>query len=425
MRFVCSGLARAALLAAACGASAQSADHHYSSGLGFDFIYSKNWSGNLLGEFPLITAAELDARVRQNPQLRFSGCNQKIFFAKQGQPSSNLVVGAIPNECLGQAPDLDAFKIRIKAIVSKDNKPTALDEGEFRVDAQLFWVLRAKGVTARGSDPVTLEYVATVLQRGLVYWSLEAHSDAAIADFDRIAIKLSTGLATNLLPPATQLKAVAPPAPAPAAVTGTEAIVRDVLTPDPTASHHLESGLGFTYEVPEEFLLLNPKKVEAVRKFVIRQQEFTPEQAHTAACAEGLLAAENRTRTQIITVRAYRSECMGAPIDVDLLPRVGYASIAGLSQRATLSNVQTEATVLGEHPVWAMRASMVPTDHESSMRYMAMLLVPGPTGLAEFIFQAQCSACLEEMMATHIVFDDGAESPLFAQNFIHRSAAQR
>jgi hypothetical protein len=230
------------MLIGACLSYTQATDHRFSSTLGFEFSYGKSWSQNLAGEFPLLTAADLDPRVRQNPEFRASACNQKIFFAKLGQTGSNLIVGAIPSDCMGQTPSMEAFKARTRRVLFSDYQTNALDEGDFRADSQSFWVVRDKGKARRDGQPTTVEYVATLLPRGIVYWRLEALNDAAISDFRHITVKLNDGAASELEPAGMQLATVAKPAPM--ANSGAMAVINQALQPDTNTPHHFDAGLA-------------------------------------------------------------------------------------------------------------------------------------------------------------------------------------
>ena len=425
VRLVCGAVALGSMLAAACAGRAQIRDHHFASTLGFEFDTSSKWSANLAGDFPLLTAQDLEPQVRQNPEFRASACNQKIFFAKlgqpaSGQPASSLVVGVIPTDCMEQMPSFDAFKGRTKAVVATDYRATAMEEGAFQMGAQNFWVLRAKGTSPRDATPATLEYVATVFPRGLVYWRLEAYSEAAIADFEHLALRLTSGATNRLVPEPIAMAAVGQAGPAPAALPPVAANVHDALRPDLHAPHHFESGLGFSYDVPPQLAILDAKNFNAVLQFVNSQKPLTPEEARSAACSEGLLAAERDDEPETVVLMAHASACMGMALDPGNLPRIGYARLSEISRRYALTGVETEVTNLGEHPVWAMRAAIAPNDPDNPMRFLAVLLLPVPQGIVEFVLQARTRAHLDELMATQIAFADGAASQLFPASFLRR-----
>lgn len=365
----------------------------------------------------MLTAADLDPRVRQNPAARFSACTQKIFFAKAGQPAANLIVGAIPANCVEQPPSMEAFKARTRSRVESDYRSTIFEEGAFHAGRQDFWVLRARGRNRVDGGAVTVEYVATVFAQGLVYWSVEAPAEAAVADFQKIVVHLDAGGSTELVPASVQFAAVAPePHPAASLPPVVEAM-RDALRPDANISHHFESGFGFSYDVPDSFAMLNAQKFDAVLHFVESQKGQSTADQQVAACSNSLLAAESKSHPGSVVIMAHRSVCFGFPLDTGNLPRLGYARLGEFSKRFVLSRVETSVTALGEHPVWAMRASVEPREAGNPMRYLAVLLLPVAEGMAEFVLQTQSRADLDALMATRIRFDDGAESQLFPVSF--------
>lgn len=404
-------------------AGAQTKDHHFSSPLGFEFDTSSRWSANLAGDFPLLTARDLDPRVRQNPEFRASACNQKIFFAKLGQPASDLIVGEIPGDCMEELPSLDAFKGRTRAMLAHDYHASGMEEGQFQLGEQSFWVLRAQGTSRRDATPVTLEYVATVFPRGLVYWSLEAYSEAARAEFEHLPLHLQGSAPSALVPSSIQwaaasAAAVTPPPPVAAAL-------QDAIRPDSNASHHFQSGLGFAYEVPPQLALLNARNFNAVLQYVNSQKPMTADEARTAACSEGLLAAERDDEPETIVLMAHASACMGMALDAGNLPRIGNARLTEIARQFQLSSVETTVTNLGEHLVWAMRAQIAPHSPDNPMRHLAVLLLPVPQGIVEFVLQARTRAHLDELMATPISFDDGAASQLFPASFLRRPLTEK
>lgn len=264
-----------------------------------------------------------------------------------------------------------------------------------------------------------IEYVATVIPQGLVYWSVEAHSDRAKADFEHTLLRLNSGTETELIPANTHFTALAQPVNRPG--TKTNASSGNAVTPDYKASHHFDSGLGFVYEVPQDLTILNAKRFEAEVKSVANQQTTTKAEVKSIECGHQLLVAENHSETKIVVITGHRQECIGFSLGADNLSRIGVYGMEELNKRFVLSNTETTLSSIGSHATWLMESEILPNNPVNPNRFMAMMITPTIEGMIEILIQAKTRTDLNTLMATRIKFDDDSESEIVpATSFVKK-----
>jgi len=178
--------------------------HLFSSEMGFEFSSPTEWSYNDLG--PLLPAArmDLDKQSQDDPYRRSIECSQNIFSARVGEPRSVFLAGAITTECMGQKPDLDSFTARTVKSLAGRYELSETQYATFSIEGQKFWAMRSTGkMRLDPADIETIEYVATVLPKGLVYWSAHSRSKQAQSGFEHSRLHLSGGADTELVPAGT------------------------------------------------------------------------------------------------------------------------------------------------------------------------------------------------------------------------------
>lgn len=185
-------------------------------------------------------------------------------------------------------------------------------------------------------------------------------------------------------------------------------------TTSDSASHHLQSGLGFTYDVPQDLTILSASQMASdLREAENRQGEFTQGETKSIECGKGLLLAETHDETKIMALTVHYQECIGAySLTAKNLPQIGSSAVVELNKLFVLSDTVIASPLIGKHPTWVMQCHITPKNPRNPNKYMAAMIVPVSQGLAEFVLQAKTDAGLRELMASRIKFDDGAEGEI-------------
>src|ERR1039458_1952412 len=173
----------------------------FSSDLGYELSYPAEWVYVDLG--PVMPAAKmaLDKQSESDPYRRSIECSQNIFSARFGEPRSNFLSGAITTECMREKPDLDTFTSRTMRLLEGGYQLSDTHYAAYSVQGQMFWVMRSKAVSRNEPEETeTIEYVATVLPKGLVYWWVHSKIPQAQEDFEHSHLHLANGVDTDLIP---------------------------------------------------------------------------------------------------------------------------------------------------------------------------------------------------------------------------------
>ena len=390
---------------------AQPEMRHYSSELGFELQYAGEWSANALGQVAPMTVKDLDQQALNDPFKRSIECTQKIFYAKLGDSHSDFVAGTRATECMGRTPDLDSFASRIAGVIRNSYKVSEVKYGSFSVKEQKFWLMRATAESRTFPGEIeTIEYVATVLPRGLVYWSVNAKDHRALSSFEHSRVLLKNGVETELVP----ANAFSSPQPPPKGSGGLQAEGATGLpfNPDPKASHHFESGVGFSYEVLPELSILSVKPFEAAIREKALQHTTTEQESKSIQCAQLLLVAERRDESKIVEIIGFPQECAGGAITAENLELVGKYGAGQLAKKYNLINPEYGSFSAGKHTFWAMRSAMVPQPPRNPNGQIALVVIPIPGGATEWLLNGKTRADLDALMATRLKFEDGTETEL-------------
>jgi hypothetical protein len=383
------------------------ATHTFSSELGFELSYPSEWSVNISGPPLSVSQMSLDKQSESDPFRRSIECSQNIFSASFGEPRSNFLIGVITTECMGAKPDLDTFTRRTVTKLERGYQLSGLHYGAFSLQGQTFWVLRTSGMERRHPEEnVTIEYLATVLPKGLVYLSAYSVNNRAQSGFEHAHLRLTSGVETELMP-AGALDAKQAPA---EEITrlGSVSTSSDLVPADTTISHHFDIGAGFTYEVPPEFIILNVEKWEAAQRQVLGSPQPP---MHPCGVHRLIALPEDGFREVILTT--YAQNCLMFANKPENLPHFMSIEAINLTKRYTLRNNEYGSFSTGSHSFWVMRckANLKIAAWESD-RYLAIVLTPIPDGMAEFFLMGRTRAALDAMMATVLKFDDGAATAL-------------
>lgn len=393
----------------------QSKDHHFRSSFGFELDYPRNWTANVMGHVPPLAAKDLDPGLLQDPVKRGIACSQKIFFSRTGEPPSYFIAGVETAECAGRTPTLEAYSSRMESTVRNSYDLKAIKTGFYFVNGQRFWILDATGEKRRASiGSATIEYVATVIPQGLLYCSIEAANDTAKADFEHTLLHLDGGTETELVPDAARSALAAQSATRPPQNPSLSA--GKVVSAESPASHHFESGLGFTYNVPQGLEILDAKRADAGARAKAQKLDPTRGEAKSIECGKVVLAAEAPDHSRIVVISIHYQSCIGYPLTAEHFPEIASSGIFEVNKLFRLSNVERGQAAIGTHPILLVRSTISPVNSSNPNRFMALMIAPIQDGMAEFMIQAQTSEDLEKLMATHIKFDDGSEGELVPQS---------
>lgn len=394
-------------------AQSQTNSNHFSSNLGFTLSYTSAWSRNILGDFPLLTAKDLDKSVLQDPEKRSIGCTQKIFFVKQGQPSTNFLVNALPNDCLGKVPAIEPFVKRIEYMNLSGFATSSVNAAEFTVGSQHFWVFKADGynkVTRTGGQ--TVEYVVTQLPKGILSFYVEGNGHA-ITEFERSTLKLDNGVETQLIPATAHF--------APLVLPNNEN-ARQLSGSNPQSTskypHQLKSDLGFTYEFASGLQLIDPEY--ANRDLHARESQASTADKHSISCANLLGMGIMPDMSRSVSIIAFDFNCLGysegQQQDDALASKMhvlGEYGITTLRQKFILSNVKSAEFKVDGHPGWGMLGSITPTASAMPAGYLARMIFPLKGKMVEITMTAKRQEDLTALMKTIMLFTDGTSSELF------------
>jgi hypothetical protein len=383
------------------------AAHAFSSELGFDLTYPTYWSVNQVGPVLAASQMSLDKESESDLYRRSIECAQNIFSARFGEPRSTFLAGAITTECMGTPPDLDAFGRRTITTLERRYQLGEIQFGAFAVQGQKFWVMRTTGTEHLHPEQTeTIEYLATVLPKGLVYWYAHSLSGQAQIDFERAHLRLSNGVETDLIPTGA-LDAKQAPA-QDIARLGTGSTSGNLVPYDTKASHHLDIGEGISYDVPPELRIFNTEKWE---------QSLTENaRSHSAPvhpCYARRLVASPEDNSKQIIVTTYAQKCLSFSSKADNLKFVIANDTMGLAKKYNLRNAEYGFYKAGTHSFAVMRttASLKERAWEAD-RYLTVVLTPISDGYAEFFLMGRTEAARDAMMATTLKLDDGAETAL-------------
>jgi len=358
---------------------------------------------------PVLAASQmsLDKESETDPYRRSIECAQNIFSARFGEPRSTFLAGAITTECMGAPPDLDAFGRRTITTLERRYQLSGIQFGAFAVQGQKFWVMLTTGAEQQHPEQTeTIEYLATVLPKGLVYWYAHSLSGRAQIDFERTHLRLANGVETELIPTGA-LDAKQAPA-QDIARLGTGSTSGSLVPYDTKASRHLDIGAGLSYDVPPDLHIFNTEKWE---------ESLTENAASHAPpvhpCYARRLVASPEDNSKQIIVTTYAQKCLAFSSKPDNLKFVIANDTMNLAKKYNLRNAEYGFYKAGTHSFAVMRtaASLKERAWEAD-RYLAVMLTPISNGFVEFFLMGRTQPALDAMMATTLKLDDGAETVL-------------
>ncbi|MGP8271735.1 MAG: hypothetical protein ACLQLH_16855 [Terracidiphilus sp.] len=176
----------------------------HTSDIGFSYSIPADWE--VVDTKPTLPAvqAEVAKTAKNEDEKKGIGCVQVALTARHGDPSSVVVVVALPYDCYGTtmtAKDLPSFGSgAAEGIRNKFNISNAV-HGSYTVGTHGMWVERASGVLK--DDPgvhYTVETVCSVLKKGAVCWLAMAADKAGLQTFENGAVALDGEVSAALVP---------------------------------------------------------------------------------------------------------------------------------------------------------------------------------------------------------------------------------
>ncbi len=360
----------------------------FTSELGYELSYPVEWTYNDLG--PVVPASKmpLDKEAEQDAYRRSIECSQNIFSARFGEPRSNFLGGVITADCMREKPDLDTFTSRTMKLLGGRYKLSDTLFAAYSVQGQMFWVMRSKAASWNEPGELeTIEYVATVLPKGLVYWSVHSKMLRAQEDFEHSRLHLANGVETELIPAGVFEAAKSPSQPF-TSMGSTSANITQVMV-DPHTSHHFNSGYGFAYEVPSDLKIYDAKQWdEGLRRD--SSGKPIPSKLPESRRRKTLLVAmaEDQSKTVILTVCMLA--CMGSPENAynSLAYNLDHAmveEVVSLGYKYSLKNTEYGAFKVGTHRFWVMRSTAVLKDRLwETPKSLATLMTLTSSGVVEY-----------------------------------------
>jgi hypothetical protein len=386
---------------------------HFSSELGYELAYPAEWIYNDLGPVLPVSKMALDKESESDSFRRSIECSQNIFSARFGEPRSNFLGGLITTECMGEKPDLDTFSNRTMRSLEGRYQLSDTHNAAYSVQGQMFWVMRSKAASRNEpGETETIEYVATVLPKGLVYWSAHSKMLQAQEDFEHTHLHLASGVYTELIPAGVFEAAKSPSQPYNSLGSATTT-VRQIME-EPHASHHFNSGYGFTYEVPSNFKIYDPKQWEAANR-VDSSGKPIPNNVPESRRWQPLLVAMTEDQSQTVILNVCPLTCIGSPTSGYSLDFAMVGAVVNLGKKYNLKNTEYGTFSAGKHKFWVMRSMASLKDRTwEKPRYLAVLMTPTANGIAEYLLLCKLRADMDALMTTRLKFEDGTETELIS-----------
>jgi hypothetical protein len=413
-----------AYILAAQQGGARSADagqtHRFSSEMGFTLTYPAEWSTTDLG--PMLPASKLalNPQFANDSYRRSIECTQKVFFARSGDPQSIFLGGVLTSECMGQKPDLDTFTSRTMNSLNGRYQLSETHYAAFTVQGQSFWALRTKAVDRKDASSVqTIEYLAAVLPKGLIYLSAQSKDARAQAGFEHARLHLDNNIETDLIPQG--VFDAAPSGHEEFTKLAPQASTITFVNFDKTASHHFKSDLGFSYEIPTDFQIFDPLDWEAKHRLDANGQPVTttvPE----AKRRKTLVVARTEGQSRQVILTSCTGPCLGPLQNATNLNLLLANDVLDLARKYALRNTRYGALTVGSHTFVVMRsAGSFKAQPWEPEKEMAVMITPVAGGVIEYFLLCKSRADLDALAATRIHFDDGAASELIPEEAFNNS----
>jgi hypothetical protein len=176
----------------------------HTSGIGFSYSIPSDWevmdSQSSLPALQQQTAND----ARSEDEKKGLACTKIELTARHGDPSSVIVVVALPYDCFGQAfsdKDLPGFGTGAAEGVKQSLDVSEPVYGSYALGTHNMWIERAQGSPkARPDLHYTVEVACSLLKKAAVCWMALAADQASLQVFERAAVSLDGETAGALVP---------------------------------------------------------------------------------------------------------------------------------------------------------------------------------------------------------------------------------
>lgn len=173
--------------------------------LGFSYALASDW--NVLDIAPAVPVIKQKSAQNAESDAEKQGvsCAQIALTARKGQPSSVVVVMALPFDCFGQKMtenDLPAFGMGAAQGLQKAFNVSNPVYSAYSLNGKHnFWIERTKGTSKDHPETqYTIEATCTILKKGAACWLIMASDEAALRAIESGAVTLDSDSAAELVP---------------------------------------------------------------------------------------------------------------------------------------------------------------------------------------------------------------------------------
>jgi hypothetical protein len=177
----------------------------HSSDLGFTYAIPSDWQVvDASATLPTVQQ-QVTQNASSDDEKKGISCIQVALTARHGDPTSVIVVMALPFACFQQEmteKDLPGFASGASEGLKQVLDITDAANASYALGSHSVWIERAKG-TAKANPEVhfSVETACTLLKKAAVCWMTTAADDAALQTFEHGAVTLDQESPTALVPP--------------------------------------------------------------------------------------------------------------------------------------------------------------------------------------------------------------------------------
>ena len=185
---------------------ASPATQTHAGDIGFTYTLPTSWE--VVDAKPTLPTVrdEVAKNATSEDEKKGIACVQVALTARNGNPSSVVVVVALPFDCFGQTmteKDLPGFASGASEGLKNTFDLSGPMYGSYAVGKHSMWVERASGTMKDHPEmKYTVETVCSVLKKGAVCWMAMAADEAGLTAFEKGSVTLD-GEAASALVPAT------------------------------------------------------------------------------------------------------------------------------------------------------------------------------------------------------------------------------
>ncbi len=192
-----------AALRAQAPAAAPSSQTH-SSAIGFTYALPSDWEVVDTAPSLPVVRQEVTKTATSEAEKKGIACVQVALTARQGSPSSVVVVVALPFDCFGETmteKDLPGFASGASEGLKNTFNISDPVYGSYSLGTHSLWIERAAGAVKDHPEMnYTVETVCSVLKKGAVCWMAMAADDAHLRVFEQGLVTLDSEAPAALVP---------------------------------------------------------------------------------------------------------------------------------------------------------------------------------------------------------------------------------